>query len=102
MGLRKSYFLFSALSLLCGVLSGLLLLRLIVRLMLANPANPAVRGILGWSRPLLFPWSGLWPPSDLPIVELERAALLSLATYFLAGVFFGLAARQLRRRTKEE
>lgn len=88
-----------------GAVAGLLLVRLIARVLLGNPANPTVRTILSWTRPLLFPWSGLWPPSELPMVELERATLLSLLTYFVAGILLGLAARRIerpRRNAQEE
>lgn len=100
--MRKRTLLFDLLAGVCGVASGLLLVRLIVRLLLGNPANPVVRLVLAFTRPLLFPWSGLWPPSELPVVELERAALLSLVMYFLAGILLGLAGRLTNRHQAKE
>jgi hypothetical protein len=85
------------LSALTGLASGLLLLRLLFRLLIANPANPVVGLVYALSRPLLFPWAWFWPPSELPVLTVERAALLSLAQYLFLSLALGLLARALER-----
>jgi len=81
------------LSALCGGASGLLLLRLLFRLLIANPANPVTALVSALSRPLLFPWDRLWPPSELPGLAIEKAALAALGMYLLAGLVLGLLAQ---------
>ncbi len=86
------------LSALAGLVSGLLLLRLLFRLLMANPANPVTGLVYAFSRPLLFPWAWLWPPSELPVLNVERATLLALVQYLAFGLALGLLARALERR----
>jgi len=99
---KRASGLLHTLSALCGTAAGLVMLRVIARALLGNPANPVVQAILVLTRPLIFPWSSLWPPSELPVVELERAGLLSFGAYFLAGVLLGLAARLTGRAQEKE
>lgn len=75
---------------LCGVAAGLVLVRMLFRLLMANPANPLTSLLFAVSRPLLFPWERLWPLSNLPDPAVERAALVALAVYLGLGVAFGL------------
>lgn len=86
------------LSALAGLAAGLVLLRLLFRLLIANPANPVTGLVYALSRPLLLPWAWLWPPSELPVLSVERAALLALAQYLILGLALGLLARALDRR----
>ncbi|MGB9722494.1 MAG: hypothetical protein ACP5OO_07995 [Chloroflexia bacterium] len=86
------------LSALAGLAGGLLLLRLLFRLFIANPANPVTGLVDALSRPLLLPWAWLWPPAELPVLSLERAALLALAQYLVLSLALGLLARALERR----
>lgn len=85
------------LSALCGGAAGLLLLRLFFRLLIANPANPLTPLVYTFSRPLLFPWDRLWPPSELPGVAIEKATLAALGLYLAAGMALGLLAQALSR-----
>lgn len=86
------------LSALAGLVSGLLLLRLLFRLLIANPANPVTDLVYVLSRPLLFPWAWLWPPSELPVLSVEGAALLSLVQYLAFSLALGLLARAFEKR----
>jgi len=83
---------------LAGVVAGLLALRLIFRLLIANPANPVVELVYTISRPFLFPWGRIWPPSELPVLIVEKATLFSLGSFLVAGAALGLLARAARRR----
>ncbi len=85
--------------------AGLLTLRLLFRLMIANPANPVTPVVLALSRPFLFPWSLLWPPTELPVLTVERATVVALVTYLGLGLVLGVLGRTLRsgrRPPKEE
>lgn len=86
------------LSVLAGLASGLIFLRLLFRLFIANPANPVTDLVYVLSRPLLFPWAWLWPPSELPVLSVERAALLALVQYLALGLALGLLARAFEKR----
>ena len=74
------------LSALCGAAAGLLAVRFLFRLLLANPSNPATPVVYTITRPLLIPWDRIWPPGDLPIVTVERATLVALAFYVAIGL----------------
>lgn len=76
-----------------GVLAGLIVLRLLFVVLMANPANPVTNVVKQASQPFLFPWSHLWPPQDTPGVIVERAALAALGTYLAAGIALGLVGR---------
>ncbi len=86
------------LSALAGLAFGVLFLRLIFRFFIANPANPLTGLVDALSRPLLFPWAWLWPPSELPVLSVERATLLALFQYLVLALALGLLARVLDRR----
>lgn len=79
----------------CGALSGLLGLRMLFRLLIANPDNPVTTAVFAISRPLLFPWDRWWPPTQLPISTVERATAVSLITYLLFSLMAGLLRQAL-------
>lgn len=81
------------LSALIGSLAGLMVLRALFRLLMANPDNPVTTAVYTASRPFLFPWSLWWPPSDLPVLVLEQAALAAAATYLVLALGFAALAR---------
>ena len=88
---------------LCGAVAGLLGVRFLLRLLLANPANPVTSFVSTLTQPLLFPWDRLWPPTSLPIVTVERAALAGLAFYAAVGLvlaFLGQAATHSKEQAK--
>ncbi len=70
-----------------SALAGLMALRFLFRLLIANPANPVVAALLAISRPFLFPWGRFWPPVELPELVVEKAALAAMASYLLLGLF---------------
>ena len=82
-----------------GAIAGLLTLRLLFRLLIANPANPAVAAILAISRPFTVPWSLLWPLTGLPALTVEPATVAALCAYLALGVLLGLLGT--RRSTDE-
>ncbi len=86
------------LSALAGLAVGLLLLRLLFRLMIANPANPVTSLLDAISRPLLFPWSRLWPPPELPVLVVERATLVALGQYLILGLALGLLGQTAEKQ----
>ncbi len=87
-----------------SALAGLMALRFLFRLLIANPANPVVAAVLAISRPLLFPWGRFWPPVELPELVVDKAALAAMATYLLLGLFLAFwgIVGQSRGRTRPE
>jgi len=91
------------LSALCGAIAGLLALRLLFRLMIANPANAVSTVVYAVSRPFLFPWERLWPLAEIPGLVVEQAALVSLGVYFVLGLVLGfLGLRREKRASASE
>jgi hypothetical protein len=87
-------------------IAGVLILRLLFRIAIANPANP-ISTVLGTvSRPVLFPWSLLWPPAELPGPRIESATAAALITYVFIGLALGLGGeilmRQYSKRSQKE
>jgi H+/Cl- antiporter ClcA len=81
----------------CGALAGLFSARFLFRLLLANPANPVTSVVLTLTRPLLFPWDHLWPPTPLPIVTVERATLAGLGFYVTLGLVLSFLGQAVTR-----
>jgi len=88
------------LAMLCGAIASLLGVRFLLRLLLANPANPVTSFVSTLTRPLLFPWDHLWPPTPLPIATVERAALAGLVCYAAVGLVLAFLG-QATTRSKE-
>lgn len=89
-----------ALAALVGAIAGLLIVRLLFRLLIANPNNPAVQAVYTISRPLLFPWAYVWPPPRLPGLTVERATIAALGTYFLIGLLLSWGRHRWRSERK--
>lgn len=100
---RKVGRVLQALSALCGGIAGLLGVRILFRLLLADPANPVTTAVSAITGPLLFPWDRLWPPTTLPIVTVERAALVGVVVYVAVGValaFLGQACARSEEKAR--
>ncbi len=93
MGSRPVRIVLRALSALAGGVAGLLTLRFVFRLVIANPANPVSGIVETVSRPFLFPWERLWPVPEVPGLIVEQATLAALALYVVAGLALGLLGR---------
>jgi hypothetical protein len=86
------------LSALAGGLAGLLALRFVFRLTIANPANPVTGILYTISRPFLFPWERLWPIPEVPGLVVERATLVALGMYAIGGLILGLLGQRIATR----
>ena len=74
---------------LAGGVSGLLIVRFLFRLLIANPQNPVVPWVYSLSRPFLLPWTLFWPLSETPGLVVEKPTLVALSLYAVIGVGLG-------------
>lgn len=73
---------------LAGIISGLLLVRFLLSLFAANPANPFADFIYDLSSPLVSPFQGLFGVDtglDTPGSHLEVETLVAIVVYYLIG-----------------
>lgn len=71
--------------LLFGILEGLILLRVFLKLIAANPANPFARFIYGLTDLFLWPFFGLTITPSAEGIVLEIPSLIALIVYALIG-----------------
>ncbi len=64
------------------VLEVLLLVRLVMKLLGANPEQPLVVALYGLTEPLTRPFQGIWPQTNTPVV-FDLPALLAIVFLFL-------------------
>jgi uncharacterized protein YggT (Ycf19 family) len=69
-------------TLLFTVLEVLLLIRFVMKMLGANPAQPLVAGLYGLTEPLVRPFQGIWPQQNTPVV-FDLPALLAIIFLFL-------------------
>ncbi|HEX9494691.1 MAG TPA: YggT family protein [Candidatus Limnocylindria bacterium] len=69
-------------TLLFTVLEVLLLIRFVLKLLGANPAQPLVSGLYAITEPLVRPFQGIWPQTSTPVV-IDLPALLAIVFLFL-------------------
>ena len=69
-----------------GVLEGLIGLRILLRLMAANPASPFARLIYEVTQPFLWPFAGLTVTPSANGVTLEISSIVALFVYALLSV----------------
>lgn len=89
---NKTNFLGRALQALAGLtggVAGLLVVRFLFRLLIANPENATITWVYCLTRPLLFPWTHFWPLSETPGLAVERATLAALGLYTIIGIGLG-------------
>jgi uncharacterized protein YggT (Ycf19 family) len=70
------------LTLIFTVLETLLLIRFVLKVLGANPAQPLVAGLYAITEPLVRPFQGIWPQTDTPVV-FDLPALLAIVFLFL-------------------
>lgn len=80
-------------NLLISLMEGIVGLRVILKLMGASTAAPFVRWVYDTSKPLLYPFEGMFPSSQIGGVPftIEFSALFALFVY----VFIGYALQEL-------
>ena len=84
---RRTLYTFSQLVWLAfGVLEGLIGLRIVLRLMAANPANPFAHLIYAVTYPFLWPFLGLTVTPRADGVVLELSSIIALVVYALLSV----------------
>ena len=71
--------------LLFGILEGLIILRVFLKLIAANPANPFARLIYGLTDLFLWPFFGLTITPSAEGIVLEIPSLIALIVYALIG-----------------
>lgn len=71
-------------TLLFTVLEVLLLIRFVLKLLGANPAQPLVAGLYTITEPLVRPFQGIWPQTSAPVV-VDLPALLAIVFLFLVA-----------------
>jgi uncharacterized protein YggT (Ycf19 family) len=69
-------------TLLFTVLEIVLLIRVGLKLLGANPQQPLVNGLYATTEPLVRPFQGIWPQTDTPVV-FDLPALLAIVFLFL-------------------
>ena len=74
--------------LLFGILEGLILIRVFLKLIAANPANPFARFIYGLTDLFLWPFFGLTITPSAEGIVLEIPSLIALIVYALIGWVF--------------
>lgn len=74
-----------AIYLLFGVVNALIVLRVVLRALGANPANPFADFVYGTSAPFLTPFVGPFPPTQLGTGILEWHAIVAVIVYSLVA-----------------
>jgi uncharacterized protein YggT (Ycf19 family) len=69
-----------------GVLEGLIGLRVLLKLIAANPASPFARLIYALTQPFLWPFAGLTVTPAAYGVTLEISSIVALFVYALAAM----------------
>ena len=69
-------------TLLFTVLETVLLIRFVLKVLGANPAQPLVAGLYAITEPLVRPFQGIWPQQNTPVV-FDLPALLAIVFLFL-------------------
>ena len=85
-----------------GVIEFLLSIRIILRLLGASTKAPFVQWVYETTRPLLSPFEGMFPTSNLPLgVVLEISTLFALITYAFIGLLLESAISQLSNQPRK-
>jgi uncharacterized protein YggT (Ycf19 family) len=82
------------LTLIFTVLETLLLIRFVLKVLGANPAQPLVAGLYAITEPLIRPFQGIWPQTDTPVV-FDLPALLAMVFLFLIAALVVALVRAL-------
>jgi uncharacterized protein YggT (Ycf19 family) len=82
------------LTLIFTVLETLLLIRFVLKVLGANPAQPLVAGLYAITEPLVRPFQGIWPRTDSPVV-FDLPALLAIVFLFLIAALVVALVRAL-------
>ena len=70
-----------------GVIEGLIGLRVLLKLMSANPDNPFAAAVYGLTRPLLFPFATLTAQPQIGDLVFEISSIVAMLVYaFVAWV----------------
>ena len=95
-------------SLVISLVEGLLGLRVILKLLNASTTAPFVRWVYDTTAPLLAPFSGMFPSSELQSgLEIEFSALFALILYAFVGYVITetvevLASASQQRKSKKK
>jgi len=85
-----------------GILESLISLRILLKLLGASTHAPFVVWVYETTKPLLTPFEGMFPTSNLiGGMTLEASALFALLVYAFLGFLLESAIRQLSRYTSE-
>lgn len=79
-----------------GIIEFLLSVRILLRLLGASTKAPFVQWVYETTKPLLSPFEGMFPTSNLPLgVTLEISTLFALITYAFIGLLLESAIYHL-------
>jgi hypothetical protein len=91
-------------TILVGFTEGIISLRIILKLLGASPAAPFVRWVYETSKPLLYPFEGMFPSTQAAGIPftLEFSALFALFIYISIGYILQEGIYYIQRIKKEQ